>query len=130
MTDAEIITRDIDNNYQGRGIDVEKFIQTFEQYKAIDGSYFKAEKVIITKKDVGGEVVEIHCMNGGNGRDLTEAMTSLFASLSDSFSRAVTFFDNERLLALTKHSIFPTTLTKIDDGEDRTYQLFFDLRGK
>ena len=123
----DIATVNFQKNYQGRSFDVEYAYDFLEKYQ---GPLFSTDYVLIRYEQVDDSTVEFHCMNAGGGKDLTEAINELLQSLATRYTRAVTYYDNPKINDLVPYSYFPTSVEKIDDGIDRTYEMRFDLRGR
>lgn len=123
-----IVETDFRKNHQGRSYDCAFALNAFQKYIDMGLMYFTTETVMIVYNVKNG-VVEFHCVNGGTGADLTEAINTFLTQKADELSRAVTYYDNPRINELVKFSKYPATIKKIDEGEDRTYEMSFDLRG-
>ena len=124
-----IVIADLHRHYDGRDYSEEYAVSLVDQLNKL-GQVFHAPNVIIRFCKSDDVTVAFHCMNAGSGADLTNAINSLLKSLPEQFTRAVTYYDNPRINELSKYSYFPTVVTKIDGGTDRTYEMSFDLRGK
>jgi len=98
----------------------------FDKYLGIGGKSFMSNNVIIVYQDRDG-VCEFHCFSGGSGKDLTEAINTFLSAMRVEYGRAVTYYDNPRINDISHYSLFPTVVRKIDDGEDRTYEMEFIL---
>jgi len=123
----DIATKNFQKNYQDRDFDLDYAIDYLEKYR---GMLFHKENVVIRYAPIDDTTIEFHCMNAGNGKDLTEAINELLQSLSAGYDRAVTYYDNPKINELVQYSHFPTCVEKIDAGVDRTYEMRFDLRGR
>lgn len=121
-----ILTSDFHKNHQGRVYSLDGVLSMFEKYTAIGGKYFIADNVIIVYQDNSG-VCEFHCFSGGSGKDLTDAINTFLSTMRVEYGRAVTYYDNPRVNDISRYCIFPTTIRKIDDGEDRMYEMVFVL---
>lgn len=121
-----ILTADFHKNHQDRVYSLDHVLSTFEKYVGIGGKAFFSKNVIIVYKDTDGEC-EFHCFSGGSGKDLTEAINTFLSAMQVEYARAVTYYDNPRINEISKYSIFPTLVRKIDEGEDRTYEMGFIL---
>ena len=123
----EIFKADFENNHQNREYSYEEGLQMFIKYIADGHPYINLDKVIIatsTKDDV----CTFHCINGGSGKDLTEAVNKFLGMVkAEKILRAVTYYDNVRINKIVHFVEFPFQITKINDGIDRTYQLTFYL---
>ena len=124
----QIVVADLRKNYQGRNVDEDAAVATYQKYIDLGKLVFVHLNVLIVYEVIGTDGIEFHCVNGGSGKDLTDAINSLLRSLSENYEWAVTYYDNPRINDLVKYSYFPATIDKIDDGLDRTYQMCFDLR--
>jgi hypothetical protein len=123
----DIATVNFQKNYQGRSFDLDYVLEYLDKYQ---GPLFSTEKVVIRYDHVVDDTVEFHCMNAGDGKDLTTAINDLLQLLSVQYKGAVTYYDNPKINDLAIYSYYPSRVTKIDDGLDRTYEMRFDLRGR
>ena len=123
-----IVETDFRKNHQGRSYDCALALDAFQKYIDLGLLYFTTDSVLIIYNVKNG-VVEFHCVNGGTGADLTEAINEFLTQKADELARAVTYYDNPRINELVKFSKYPATVKKIDEGEDRTFEMSFDLRG-
>lgn len=123
-----IVEADFSKNHQGRSYDCAFAHHAFREYIDLELPAFSTDSVLIIYNDRCG-VIEFHCVNGGTGEDLTTAINHFLTECSRDYERAVTYYDNPRINELVKYSKYPATIQKIDDGEDRTYEMSFDLRG-
>lgn len=125
---SRVVVADLRKNYEGRGFDRASVQLAFEEYIRRGLPYFCVDSVLIVY-NVADDAVEFHCVNGGTGADLTAAINDFLTVQSSNFDRAVTYYDNPRINELIKFSKFPAQVKRIDGGEDRTYEMSFDLRG-
>ena len=125
-----IVDVDFEKNHQGREYDLKYAHQMVDDYITSGNKLFITDKVLIRCEPLLDNTVKFHCMNAGNGADLTSAVNDLMKVLSTRYSWAVTYYDNPRINDLVKYVNFSTLITKIDEGVDKTYEMKFDLRGK
>jgi len=119
----EIIFADWKKHYADREISAEFLWESFVKYCNRGEVFFTTEKVVTILKYVGNNTIEFHCMNGGNGKDLTEAVNLLTNKLSDKYDKAVTYFDNPRISEFVKYSDFPAEVKEVNLGTDMKYEL-------
>jgi hypothetical protein len=124
----QIVFADFQKNHQGRNYDLDFAHNVFDEYIEKELPRFTTESVMIIYNDNAG-VLEFHCINGGTGKDLSTAINQFLTNCSNDYDRAVTYYDNPRINDLIKFSKFPASVEKIDKGDDRTFQMSFDLRG-
>jgi hypothetical protein len=124
-----IIEADYLKHYTGRGLTPEQLWGQFVRYAWNGGKWFETDKVVIMHKDLAPGVAEFHCMNAGDGRDITVAVNTLLQQLSVDHFRAVTYYDNPRISEISKYSNFPAEVQRVDKGIDATFQMTFDLKG-
>lgn len=129
QTLIDVVSADFKKNHQGRSYDCAFVHENFEKYVNLGLLYFRTERVIIIYNIVDGQV-EFHCMNGGNGADLTSAINEFLSKIALKYQRAVTYYDNPRINELVKYSKYPAEVVRIDRGEDKTFEMSFDLRGE
>jgi hypothetical protein len=123
-----ILRQDHEVNHSDRAYDcafVTRFVMT---WKGTGGILFCTENAIFIVRERSPSIAEFHAFNGGNGRDLSAGVNTLLAALSPHYEFAVTFYDNPRINDLLKYSTHSATATRIDDGEDRTFEAKFNLR--
>ena len=126
---TEIIAADFSKNHQGRSYDCTYVQDIFAKYAELGLLYFRTDSVMIVYEVKDG-CVEFHCMNGGTGADLTSAINRFLEDMSQEFDVAATYYDNPRINELVKYSKYPATVRRIDGGEDRTFEMTFNLRGE
>ena len=123
-----IVDADFAKNHNGRSYDCAFAHNVFRKYIDTGLPSVNTESVLIIYNDRAG-VIEFHCVNGGSGEDLTTAINDFLTQCSRDYDRAVTYYDNPRINELVRFSKYPATIAQIDGGEDRTYEMSFDLRG-
>ena len=84
----EIIEADWLKHYQGRGVTLHEMQENFNRYRKEGGAFTATDKVITILKYVGYDTIEFHCMNGGDGRDITKAVNLVTNKLSDKYDKA------------------------------------------
>lgn len=122
-----ILTTDYSRNHAGREYSCAWVIEVMEKWIAGGGYLYCAPNVMFIG-EAEGDTFEFHSVNGGGGRDITEGINLLLASLAPHYQFAITFYDNPKINDLAKFINFPTTVTRIDEGQDRTFSMHFDLR--
>ena len=127
-TVSDVLRADHARNYAGRAVSVDEYIRDFVKYVEDGKPLFTKGEVFIMFSDIGGGAVEFHCINGGSGRDLTGAVQEFLDGMSAMFSRAITFYDNQRITDLMKYITYKTNVERIDGGEDRTFMAIFTLK--
>ena len=124
-----IIKTDYQKNHQGRNYSVDAVLDIFDNIEQTKYSTRRYGKVIVVYKPFNATTVEFHCTNGGNSKDIIEAVNQFNKEMVDSYIWSVTFYDNPKINELLKHSFCPSDFTKIDKGVDKTYMAKFSLRG-
>lgn len=124
----EIIRADYLKNHQGREYGVYTLLRIFDNLSHVDYSARKYGKVVVAYKRLTENAVEFHCTNGGNAKDLIEAVNQFNKEMSEQYLCSVTFYDNKKINELLKHSFCPSEFTKINGGIDKTYEAKFILR--
>ena len=122
-----IIRADHQKNHSDREYDADYVLKAFGLYVQMGGQYFQQGNVVIVLRESDG-VLEFHCLNGGDGRDLTGAINAMLDKYRTSFHRAVTYYDNPRINELIRYSKFPAYWERVDMGVDATYRMSFDMR--
>lgn len=121
-----IIEADHASNYVG-DLTVEDAKIAFDIYKLRGGKFYASATSLVIYAVIGDEV-EFHTMNAGTGADLVKTLVAFFESIKAKISIAYTFFDNEKVLGLFKHSPYRVALERVDRGPDKTYQAVIFLR--
>ena len=129
MEPHDIIARDFAKNHQGREYDEAHAHRVFDQYAAGGGKFLHLGNVLIFVTPLSLNCVEFHCMNGGTGAELTEAVNTALGQLSSHFDFAFTYYDNPRINAMMKFRKYPVEVSCINDGIDRTFEARFSLKG-
>jgi len=124
----EIVRADFAKNHIGREYDLHVAEQGFTDYARLGLPFVVSGLVIIFVTPKTDGVVEFHCMNKGDGKDLSAAVIGFLKDAAAAYETAVTYYDNPRVSNLMKFSQVPVTVTKIDAGLDKTYEARFTLR--
>jgi hypothetical protein len=109
---------------------VEDSLATFKTFVESAGTVMKTEKCMYMCTDEGDGLLEFHCMNAGTGKDLVEGLNQLLEYAAKHYTKAVTFYDNDKVNVLAKHAHFKTEISKIDGGTDKTYRMYLNLQEK
>jgi hypothetical protein len=126
---TSIITADFSKNHANREYDERYVHDIVAKYREIGGTMFVSPNVVTFYEPKDPYTVEFHCMNGGSGKDLTEAVNAFLEFISTRYTYACTFYDNPRISELAKYVKFPVSVDYIDDGIDRAYKMSFNLGG-
>jgi hypothetical protein len=124
----QIIADDYQKNHAGRGYSAEEAQKAFDAYVELGGEYMNFDKVLITYEPREDGVLEFHCINSGNAKELISAVNQFLSAAKSVSTLAATYYDNPKINELAVGINFPTNVSKIDQGEDRTYEMTFDLR--
>lgn len=124
-----IIEADYLKNHQGREYSCAQVKSIMDKWVAMGKFLFCAKGVFFMGEEgEDPDTFEFHSCNGGEGRDLTEGINRLLESLAPHYQLAVTFYDNPRVSELARFIKYPSTVTRIDEGQDRTFAMHFNLR--
>lgn len=124
-----IIEADYLKNHQGREYSCAQAKELVGKWLAMKGFLFCADGVMFIGEPGAEEgTFEFHSFNGGTGQSITAGINLLLESLAPHYTSAITFYDNPRVSGLAKFVAFPSTVTRIDEGQDRTFAMHFDLR--
>ena len=124
-----ILRIDFESNHQGREYDFNFIKKAVRLWKASGGTIFCAPLVMFIVQEQAPTVAEFHSVNGGTARDLTAGVEMLLKALAPHYDSAVTYYDNPRVNDLLKHVSYVTSFSRIDEGQDRTFEATFILRG-
>jgi hypothetical protein len=126
-----ILTLDYERNHQGREYSLAQIIERVDWYLLTGGRLFCAKNVMFMVKRAPDDVdtLEFHSTNGGSAQDLTAGINAMLGHFSPHFDRAVTYYDNPRVSDLAKHCTYKTEVARIDQGQDKTFSMTFNLRG-
>ena len=125
---SRILAVDFATNHQGREYDLPEVEYLVSLWIDAEMPIFCADKVMFMVQEQSPEVAEFHSVNGGTAKDLSAGVNQLLAALAVNYEFAATYYDNPRVNDLLKHADFPVTCTRLDDGQDRTFEAKFDLR--
>lgn len=125
---SRIISADYKLNHVGREYNCTKVKKLIKAWIKAGGFTFCATNVMFTGQRFRIDCFEFHSINGGSATDLSAGVNTLLNFLSGQYEKAVTYFDNPRVISLLKHADYPVVLEKIDEGQDRTYSATFILR--
>ena len=125
---SRIISLDFLANHQGREYDVLEVNYLVGLWIEAKMPVFCTENVMFMAQEQVPEIAEFHSVNGGSAKDLSAGVNKLLAALALHYEYAVTYYDNPRVNDLLKHADFPVICTRLDAGQDRTFEAKFDLR--
>ena len=128
MTPEEIISADYKTNHQGREYSAQQAHDVFQQYVKQGGKHMVFGKTMFLVRPLDSETAEFHSINGGTQVDLVNGVNQLLHTLSQYFSKAVTYYDNPRVNDLLSRAHFQHIVHTVNQGRDRTYELIFNLR--
>lgn len=125
----DILSRDHAKNHAHRAYSVENQVEQLET--AMKGPVFlkQVDNCMFIHQVDDEYSIEFHSINGGGGKDLTSALNKFLDEMSEVYSFANTYFDNPKILELSKYCKFPSSFSRISRGIDKEYQMTFDLRG-
>ena len=123
-----ILEADHKLNHAGRDYDCAFTSYALRLWKTSGGVIFCAPNVMFIVHEQLRNVAEFHSVNGGTAKDLTAGVAQLLFALAPYYNFASTYYDNPRVNDLLRYGGYPYKLTRIDGGEDRTFEARFDLR--
>lgn len=115
-------------NHAGRSYDVSYSCRVLRLWRESGGMIFCAPNVMFIIQEQSHDTVEFHSVNGGTAKNLTAGVNALLSLLAVYYPYAATYYDNPRVNDLLKHADYPSQLTRLDAGEDRTFEAKFRLR--
>jgi hypothetical protein len=124
----KIIEVDYQKNHGGRKYSAEDAKKTFDDYVKGGGKHMEFGNVLIMYEPREDGVLEFHCINAGGANELIDAVNKILKMAKGRFLTAATYYDNPKLNEFAGKMFFPSYAKKIDQGEDRTYEMTFDLR--
>lgn len=124
----DIIKADYQKNHSGREYSVNTVLKIFDNLEKVKYSANRYGSVVIVHTPYDQDTIEFHCTNGGDTKDLIEAVNQFNKEMSEVYTWSVTFYDNPKINELLKHSFCPSEFKKIDKGIDETYEAKFRLR--
>lgn len=125
-----IVDIDFARHHQSREYDLKFAHSMVDRYIESGNKLYCSANVLIRYEPLTDGIAKFHCMNAGTGADVTNAVNDLMGSLVGEYDRAVTYYDNPRINEIVKFSKFPAHVNKVNGGIDKTYEMWFDLRGK
>lgn len=128
MNPIEVVAIGCTKNYPGKNYDPLVVAKNFLVNLASGSKHFQYGSVIVSYEDKGNGLVEFHCINAGGADDLVGAARSSLLELAKSYEKAVTFYDNPKINSIAINTGVPVFISRIDDGEYRTFMAEFNLR--
>lgn len=125
-----ILAADHAANHAGRSYDCAFSSRAVRLWRESGGMIYCAARVMFIIQEQSRDVAEFHSVNGGSAKDLSAGVNALLAALAPHYQYAATYYDNPRVNDLLKHADYPFQLTRLDAGEDRTFEAKFRLRSK
>lgn len=125
---GRILSVDFQANHQGRAYDLPEVSYLVSLWIEAEMPVFCTENVMFMVQEQVPEIAEFHSVNGGTAKDLSAGVNKLLAALALHYEFACTYYDNPRVNDLLKHADFPVTCTRLDAGQDRTFEAKFNLR--
>lgn len=122
----EIIETDYRNNHNNRPYNLNDVFNAYQ--RKTTHKEFKIGPVIVIYKNIGNSTVNFHCINGGNGKDLTKAVNAFLLHVQPDYDYAVVYYDNPKIEKLFDYIVFDNQTEKINQGLDRTYLTRIMLR--
>ncbi len=123
MTVREIVEKDLEKNYKGRGITLSDAALSFKERVDQGEKPYRAGNTIFMTKDLGDAGVEWHTINPEPSAQLVKNVTAYFLRLRDEgYKYATTYYDNPKINELITQTIFPAKIERVNEGEDRTYR--------
>ena len=124
-----ILEADFVANHQGREYDLDYINSVMRLWRDSGAMIFCAPNVMFVVEERTDGMAEFHSVNGGSAKDLSFGVNTLLKALAAFYEEAVTYYDNPRVNDLLKHSDYPASFTRIDDGLDKTFEAIFKLKG-
>jgi hypothetical protein len=123
MTLREIVEKDLEKNYKGRGFSLADAAASFKARVDEGEKPYRAGNTIFMTKELGDGGVEWHTINPEPSDQLIRNVTAYFLRLREGkYKYATTYYDNPKINDLIKKTIFPVKIERVNDGEDRTYR--------
>lgn len=123
MTVREIVEKDLEKNYKGRGITTSDAAASFKARIDEGEKPYRAGNTIFMTTDLGDGGVEWHTINPEPSAQLVKNATAYFLQLrEEGYKYATTYYDNPKINELITQTIFPAKIERVNEGEDRTYR--------
>lgn len=123
MNFREIIEKDLEKNYKGRGLTISDAVMSFKNRVEDGEKPYRAGNTIFMTKNLGDGGVEWHTINPEPSAQLIKNATAYFLKLrEDGYKYATTYYDNPKINGLITQTIFPSEIQRVNEGQDRTYR--------
>ena len=115
-------------NYPGKHYDPLVVARDFLLSVSMGQKHLQYGPVVIDYSDKGNGMIEFHCINAGGADDLVFAARESLLEFAKSHEKAITFYDNPKVSSIAIKTGVPVSISRIDDGEYRTFKAEFNLR--
>lgn len=118
MTVDDIIKENLEKNYKGTGLTLERYFAHIRKKVANGSKIFRYKNILIIYDDMGDGGVEWHAINGGMPvEELVKAADAFGLTMRDrGYKYAFTFYDNPKSKEIfNKSSVFPTETYESSD---------------
>ena len=124
MSIKEILSNDLKNNYPDESMTVDEYAQMLNQDIQAGAKLFREGNLLVVCEDLGGDVVELHVINGGHKtEDMVKRVFKVFMQLKQDGVKEIQIpYDKKQLSSIIATvPLFPVTTDKVDEGQGRTY---------
>lgn len=124
MSIKEILSNDLKNNYPDESMTVDEYAQMLNQDIQAGAKLFREGNLLVVCEDLGGNVVELHVINGGHKtEDMVKRVFKVFMQLKQDGVKEIQIpYDKKQLGSIIATvPLFPVTTEKVDEGQGRTY---------
>ena len=119
----EIVAADLAKNHPNEQLDVDGAYRLLAAQNKAGAKLYRANNTIFITNKLDAHNVEFHTINGESGQQLREHVILYMTQLkSEGFKSAVTYYDNPKITALWQQSKLNVDITKVDQGQDRTFK--------
>jgi hypothetical protein len=122
----EVLAEDLKKNYPEGWMDEDDYIAQFYRLTEVC-EIFRHGDTIFMVQPLPNNECEWHTKNAARGYDLVENFIAFLSEIKNlGFKKAITYFDNEKILGLTKspkvadHGLI---VKRVDDGQFRTWKM-------
>jgi len=123
MSLREIVAADNAKNYAGEDVSVDAAYSKLQELVQSGEKLYRAGNTVFVTKKVSPTAIEFHTVNGEPGSRLVKNVQDYMGQLSaKGITDVVTYYDNPKINDLWPLTKLNATVTKVNQGQDRTFE--------
>jgi len=116
MNILEIINKDFDMHHKDVEYPATQAVDIIRKFVAVGGKLYKTDKCLFTYFDNPTDTLDVHSMNAGTGKDLSDSVNEFLNIVPDRYSFITTHYKNPRITNLSKYFSRPCDVVTTEDG--------------